>query len=264
MSSVLKATAARYEQAARHYRQYWAPAMVSLSRPLVNAMPAEPDDRLLDLGCGVGAVSERVAKRARITIGIDASPGMLKRANRLAVERVAGDLTRLPFAGEAFDGMFSTFVLQHVSRTGEAFREAARALRSGGFVATATWGIDEAETGGPYVVADGLFARHHAPPEPPLKTWHNRVDTPEKMQRHARGAGLVVERAWSARVSHRWTVRTFAGWATTMGRYGRRLAATPDVVRARILEDLYNDLGALSAEDMRWTPEIVYLIAMKP
>ncbi len=32
----------------------------------------------------------------------------------------------------------------------------------------------------------------------------------------------------------------------------------------RILEDLHNDLAPLADDDLRWTPEVVFLIAVKP
>src|SRR5438309_1988453 len=159
MSASSRAIAARYGSVASSYRRFWAPAMIALSRPLVRAMPVEAEDRIADLGCGVGAIASRLAPRARKVFGLDLTEGMLRLVPNDVVS-VAGDLTQLPFARESLDGAFSTFVLQHVSRTGLAFKEVARALRPGGFFATATWGTDDAEVGGVYDVLNELFARH--------------------------------------------------------------------------------------------------------
>ena len=263
MSSTTRGVAARYSHVARAYRKFWAPAMIALSRPLIRAMPVERGDRIADLGTGVGAVAGRLTARARKVIGLDVSEGMLRLAPR-EMRCVAGDMTRLPFAHESFDGVLSTFVLQHVSQTGAVFREVARALRPGGFFATATWGTDDAEVGGAYDVLNELFARHRIPAEdPPLKAWHSRVEEPAKIARYASGAGLVVENAWATRSVYQWSVRGFIGWATTMGPYGRRLSAVPDQVRVRIIEDLRNDLAPLNADAFRWTPECVYVISIK-
>jgi SAM-dependent methyltransferase len=262
MSQALRAVAARYGSAARAYRRYWAPAMIALSRPMVEMMPVEAGDRIADLGCGVGAIGIRLTPRARV-IGLDVAEGMLRRApSELA--RVAGDMARLPFGDESLDGAFSTFALQHTAHVGAVFRDAARALRPGGFMATATWGTDHDEQGGAYDVLEELFRRHRIPPDDSsLKTWHSRVDEPPKLRRYARAAGLVVERAWAERGSYRWTRPGFLGWATTMGPYGRRLLQAPEQLRARVVSDLRNDLEPLGDDAFLWTPEVVCLVALK-
>jgi ubiquinone/menaquinone biosynthesis C-methylase UbiE len=263
MSNASRAVAARYGQVARSYRSFWSPALVSLSRPLIRAMPVEAGDRIADLGAGVGAIAARLAPRARRMIGLDVTEGMLRHAPR-EVLSVAGDMEHLPFADETLDGTFTTFVLQHIPRTGAVFHEVARALRPGGFFATATWGTDDAEIGGVYDVLHELFARHRIPAEDSaIKAWHSRVDEPAKVTRHARAAGLIMENAWAARSTYQWTARGFIGWATTMGPYGRRLASVPDQVRARVIADLKNDIAPLSDDAFRWTPECVYTISIK-
>jgi ubiquinone/menaquinone biosynthesis C-methylase UbiE len=263
MSKASRAAAARYGSVARAYRSFWAPAMIALSRPLIRAMPVEVEDCIADLGSGVGAVSAGLVPRARTVIGLDVSEEMVRHASREVVS-VVGEMEKLPFASESLEGAFSTFALQHVSRTGDVFREVARALRPGGFFATATWGTDHAEVGGVYEVLTELFARHRIPAEDrDLKTWHSRVDEPSKVTRHANSAGLTVENAWVARSTYRWTARGFIGWATTMGPYGRRLASVPDQVRARVIDDLKNDIAPLPRDALRWTPECVYAISIK-
>src|SRR6266851_4264572 len=131
MSSASRAAAARYGSVARSYRRFWAPAMIALSRPLIRAMPVEVEDRIADLGSGVGAIAARLAPRARRMIGLDATERMLRHAPR-EVLSVAGDMEHLPFADETLDGALSTFVLQHIPRTGAVFKEVVRALRPGG------------------------------------------------------------------------------------------------------------------------------------
>jgi ubiquinone/menaquinone biosynthesis C-methylase UbiE len=263
MRQRLRAIAARYGSAARSYRQFWAPVMVTHSRPLIEVLPLAAGDVVADLGCGVGAIGARLAPRAGAVVGLDVAEGMLRRSPR-DVLTVTADIVELPFGDRTLNGAYSTFALQHVRRTGEVFRQVARALAPGGFLGTATWGKDHAEAGGVYDVLDELFARHRIPPEAPvLKTWHGNVDEPAKLERHARAAGLTVERAWAARSTYAWPKAGFIGWATMMGPYGRRLAAAPDVVRARVIEDLHNDLAPLPPSAFRWTPECVYLIALK-
>jgi SAM-dependent methyltransferase len=263
MSTALRKAAERYGSVARAYRRFWAPVMVAHSKPMISALPLERGDTVADLGCGVGIIGSRLVKRARAVVGIDVAELMLRRAPD-TVRRVAGDMAKTPFGDETLDGALSTFALQHVPRTGRAFKETARALRPGGFFGTATWGTDHAEAGGPYEVVDELFARHRIPAETPaMKTWHVHVDEPGKLERHARAAGLTVERAWAARSTYEWPRAGFIGWVTTMGPYGRRLMAAPEVVRARLVEDLTAELSMLPDADLRWAPECVYVIAIK-
>ena len=263
MSAALRKAAERYGSVARAYRKFWAPVMVAHARPMIRALPLERGDTIADLGCGVGVIGARLAKRARTVAGVDVAEGMLLQAPD-AVRCVAGDIANLPFGDETIDGALSTFALQHVARTGRAFKETARALRPGGFVGTATWGTDHAESGGAYAVVDELFARHRIPAETPgLKTWHDHVDEPAKLQRHARAARLTVERAWAARSTYQWPRAGFMGWVTTMGPYGRRLMTAPEPMRTRLVDDLTEELSRLPDEAYRWTPECVYVIALK-
>jgi ubiquinone/menaquinone biosynthesis C-methylase UbiE len=263
MGKAFRAAAQRYGAVARAYRRFWAPVMVAHSKPMISAIPLERSDMIADLGCGVGVIGAHLARRARTVVGIDVAEGMLRRAPG-SVQRVAGDIATMPFGEETLDGAISTFALQHVPRTGLAFKEAARALRRGGFIGTATWGTDHAEEGGCYKVVDDLFARHRIAAETPaLKTWHDHVDEPAKLERYARAAGLTVERSWAARSTYDWPRASFFGWVTTMGPYGRRLMASPDDVRARLIENLDRELSMLPDGAFRWTPECVYVIAVK-
>jgi len=263
MSRAIRGAAQRYGAVARAYRRFWAPVMVAHSKPMISAIPLAPGDTIADLGCGVGVIGARLAKRARAVVGIDVAEGMLRQAPD-PVQRVAGDIATMPFGDETLDGAISTFALQHVPRTGRVFKEAARTVRRGGFLGTATWGTDHAEEGGCYAVVDDLFARHRIPADAPaMKTWHQHVDEPAKLEKYAGAAGLTVERSWAARSAYDWPRASFFGWVTTMGPYGRRLKAAPDAVRARLIEGLDRELSLLPDAAFRWTPECVYVIALK-
>ena len=264
MNRAARAAATRYGSVARQYRMYWVPAMIAHSRPVIRAMPVEEGDVLVDVGGGVGTIAARLAPRARLVIAMDVSEGMLRRAPH-EIGRVAADMMQMPIGDETIDGAFSTFALQHAPRAATVFKEVSRALRPGGFFATATWGLDHAELGGCYEVLDELFRRHRIPSdEAAFKTWHDKVDEPVKLERCARGAGLMVERAWAQRSTFRWTPACFLGWATTMGPYGRRLQNVSEQLRARLKADLQNDLASLDDDAFRWTPECVYTISVKP
>jgi SAM-dependent methyltransferase len=104
---------------------------------LLNALPARVG-RALDLGCGTGAFSRRLAARAAHVLGIDLAPEML----RVARERSAGipnlDFEECDFAEwdapqERFDAIASIATLHHLPLT-PTLAKLRDALRPGGLL----------------------------------------------------------------------------------------------------------------------------------
>jgi SAM-dependent methyltransferase len=92
----------------------------------------------LDFGCGVGRLTQALARRFAHCVGLDISPQMIEKAvsfNQYAHCRymVHSD-TRLPFADERFSFIYSNIVLQHVpARFSEQYlRQFVRVLAPGG------------------------------------------------------------------------------------------------------------------------------------
>ena len=90
------------------------------------------DQRALEVGCGTGLIMERVRPRARRVVGLDISPGMLRRAHERGLDVVQGDATALPFDDDEFDLVYSFKVLAHVQDIDQALREMVRVTRTGG------------------------------------------------------------------------------------------------------------------------------------
>ncbi|MFC5970322.1 class I SAM-dependent methyltransferase [Halomarina salina] len=97
-----------------------------------------PDSRVLDAGCGGGRVGLDGLDPHHRTVGLDFSGEQL----RVAAEAgrgdalVAGDMTGLPFADDAFDAVASLFAVIHLPTDdhGTALSEFARVLRPGGWL----------------------------------------------------------------------------------------------------------------------------------
>ena len=106
----------------------------------------DAETRVLDVGCGTGnyaaVLTERVGCRMS---GVEPSAQMRARArNAASWEMLAeGRGETLPFPDASFDLVFSTDVIHHIGDRPAYFREAARVLRSGGRIATATDSHDD-------------------------------------------------------------------------------------------------------------------------
>jgi len=98
-----------------------------------------PDDAVLDLGTGTGALLRALAKhssRPRITVGIDECPAMLERAHALPAgwSVQTADARQLPFADGTFSIVTAIYLLHVVDGTArrQIVTEARRVLRPGG------------------------------------------------------------------------------------------------------------------------------------
>jgi len=73
----------------------------------------KPGERILDLGCGDGALTERLVAAGASVLGIDHSPSMLDAARERGLDVRTGDARQLDFDTE-FDAVFSNAVLHWV------------------------------------------------------------------------------------------------------------------------------------------------------
>lgn len=90
-------------------------------------------ERVLDLGCGSCENALWLPAGCRY-VGFDVSTTALVMAREWGRpgSRVRGDAERLPFRGESFDAVLSTYALEHFHEPGRTLLEAARVLRPGG------------------------------------------------------------------------------------------------------------------------------------
>jgi SAM-dependent methyltransferase len=91
-----------------------------------------PDARALDLGCGDGA--RTLANLPPGSVGLDVSRRQCQLARDAGHTVVQGEMTRLPFADDAFDAVTAYHSVFHVPRAEHdtVYREVARVLRPGG------------------------------------------------------------------------------------------------------------------------------------
>ncbi|SEP83801.1 class I SAM-dependent methyltransferase [Streptomyces radiopugnans] len=114
-----------------------------LFQRLAGRSGVRPGDRVLDIGCGTGALTLAVAAAVSpggSVLGVDPSEPMVEHARRLAARRGAnasfalGTAQELDAADGSFDAVVTSFAVHHVraDRRERAFAEMFRVLRPGG------------------------------------------------------------------------------------------------------------------------------------
>jgi len=112
----------------------WTRAVRNQLYRRVNLLRAE---RVLDVGCGTGVITEEMAARCKgQVIGVDADPAMIAFAQNKGsrAEYRVGDAHQLDFPDGHFDVVACHFLLMWVSNPALAVCEMARVTRPGGAV----------------------------------------------------------------------------------------------------------------------------------
>jgi trans-aconitate methyltransferase len=124
--------------------QNWDPEVYAQTGAFVHGMAGgvvellrpQPGECILDLGCGDGQLTLRLAATGAKVVGVDASPQMVASARTRGAEAEQGSAESLPFADQTFDAVFSNAVLHWVRDHDAMMSEVRRVLKRGGrFVA---------------------------------------------------------------------------------------------------------------------------------
>jgi demethylmenaquinone methyltransferase / 2-methoxy-6-polyprenyl-1,4-benzoquinol methylase len=116
-------------------------------RFLVSRLPVGPDDTVLDVASGTGAVVlELVRQKGCSVVGVDQSPEMLGEARRRVpgVRFVEASAQELPFEDASFDGLTAAYLLRYLDDLPAGLRELARVLRPGATAALLDFGVPPA------------------------------------------------------------------------------------------------------------------------
>jgi trans-aconitate methyltransferase len=101
--------------------QTWDPASYArnarfvsdLGAPVVELLAPRPGERILDLGCGDGALTRRLVDLGCEVVAIDSSPEQVEAATALGLDARVVSADAMPF-DEIFDAVFSNAVLHWI------------------------------------------------------------------------------------------------------------------------------------------------------
>lgn len=120
---------------ARSYAEnaQFVPALGQAALDLLNVRAGE---KILDLGCGDGTLTEKIVAMGADVVGVDSSPDMIAAATERGLRAMLMDASQLSFMAE-FDAVFSNAALHWMKKDHDAvIAGVRRALKSGGrFVA---------------------------------------------------------------------------------------------------------------------------------
>ena len=104
----------------------------ALGQPVLDLLQIRPGERILDLGCGDGVLTEKLISAGAEVIGIDSSKEMIAAARERGLDARVMDATTLTFQ-EEFDAVFSNAALHWMKTNPDgAITSAYRALRRPG------------------------------------------------------------------------------------------------------------------------------------
>jgi SAM-dependent methyltransferase len=120
-------------------QQAWDPSgyqqnagfVAQLGLPVLELLAPLPGERILDIGCGDGALTLEIARAGASVVGIDSSPEMIAGARERGLDARVADAQSLDFTNE-FDAAFTNAALHWMARPAEVLGGVRRALRAGG------------------------------------------------------------------------------------------------------------------------------------
>lgn len=130
-----------------HYDRFMGRYSGPLAVELADAAGVGAGLRVLDVGCGPGALTVELARRvgAERVAAVDAAGQFVAECRRRVpgADVRTGAAESLPWADDLFDAALSSLVLAHVEDAAAVSAEMARVVRPGGVVASCMWDFEE-------------------------------------------------------------------------------------------------------------------------
>lgn len=102
-----------------------------LGEPLLKLLEPKPRERILDLGCGDGALTAKIAAAGALVIGVDSSLAQIQAAHRRGLNALVMNGQQMGFK-HSFDAVFSNAALHWMKLPERVIEGVANLLRPGG------------------------------------------------------------------------------------------------------------------------------------
>jgi ubiquinone/menaquinone biosynthesis C-methylase UbiE len=202
------------------------------------AQALSADAWALDVGCGAGHLSFRLASRVRHIVAADASAGMLATVARECAARGLGGIETceasaesLPFDNGRFDLVASRYSAHHWTHLGAAMLELRRVTRRGGFLLLIDALAPEEALSDTHLQAMELLRDRSHVRDRSVSEW--------KALLSSAGFELLEHRQWPVRIE-------FAAWI-------RRMSTPPEYVAA--IRSLQRTAPAEVQRALRFEPD---------
>jgi SAM-dependent methyltransferase len=125
------------------YDRFMGRYSVPLAPRFADLAAVVPGQRVLDVGCGPGALTVELVRRVgpAAVAAVDPSESFVAAAQErypgVSVQRAAAE--KLPFGERSFDAALAQLVVHFMAQPVEGLREMARVTRKGGVVAACVW-----------------------------------------------------------------------------------------------------------------------------
>jgi trans-aconitate methyltransferase len=109
--------------------------VTDLGMPVLDLLAPQSGEAILDIGCGDGVLTKKIADLGCRVVGLDSSANFVAAARKLGLEVVEKSADEMDF-GPRFDAVFSNAALHWMTNPDQVIGNVARALRpQGRFVA---------------------------------------------------------------------------------------------------------------------------------
>lgn len=227
--------------------------VADMGQVVLDMLKPQPGERILDLGCGDGALTEKLVAAGAIVVGVDAAPDMIEAARQRGLDARVMDGQSLDFDSE-FDAVFSNAAIHWMKRDPDAVIAGVhRALKSGGRFA-AEMGGHGGITAIMVALCAGLEQRGVAN-SAALIPWY--FPTPHEYRHQLERAGFEVD--YIALIPRPTPLPTgMRGWLDTFAIPFTK--SLPESERSAFLDDVTEKLRPVLCDAQgRWTADYVRL-----
>ncbi len=229
--------------------QIWSAADYAQNVAFVPALGADvlallnpqPDEAILDLGCGDGVLTARLAQSGARVTGLEPDPSMAAAARARGITVLEQD-AHTPLGSTCYDAIFSNAALHWMRDPDQVLRNAHAALRPGGRLVAEQGGF-----GNVAAVVTAINAALEAAGHPPRQPWD--FPSPGLQTQRLEQAGFAVTSI--ALIPRPTPLPTgMAGWLRTFG--GPFVGNLPAAQAEAILADTTRLLTALHDPVQGW------------